>query len=283
MSSVRELLSEGTRLLKEKGLNNPARDSELLLSFALNLNKLDLYTNPDRIAAPEKAALYTAYLQRRAAFEPISYITGQKEFMDSVFLVNRNVLIPRPETEHLVEQAAALSKTISSPKILDLGTGSGCIAVCLKKLLPEAEITSVDISEAALMTARKNAKANGVPRIRFLRSDLFDALGSDEAFDIIISNPPYVTNEEYDSLLPETKLYEPENALRGGSDGLDFYRKILFEAPSRLLAGGHILFEVGHRQAGQVSDMIESTGKFGFIKVFRDLAYIERVVIARKI
>ncbi len=283
MSSVRELLSEGTKLLKEKGLNNPAKDSELLLCFALNLNKLDLYTNPDRIVTPDKKDLHSAYLKRRAAFEPISYITGHKEFMNSVFLVNRNVLIPRPETEHLVEQAVTLAKELNSPKILDLGTGSGCIAVCLKKSVREADITAVDISEAALMTARKNAKGNGVPRIRFLRSDLFDSLGSDEAFNIIVSNPPYVTNEEYESLLPETRLFEPENALRGGGDGLDFYRKILFEAPSRLLPEGHILFEVGYRQAGQVSDMIESSGKFGGIKVVRDLAYVERVVIARKI
>ncbi len=283
MSSVRELLSEGTGLLTESGLINPARDSELLLCFALNLKKLDLYTNPDRTVTPDKTSIFLAYLKRRAAFEPVSYITGHKEFMDSVFIVNRSVLIPRPETEHLVEQAATLAKTLIAPNILDLGTGSGCIAVCLKKSLPEADITAVDISEAALLTARKNARANGVPGIRFLRSDLFDALGPDETFDLIISNPPYVTNEEYASLLPETRLFEPENALRGGSDGLDFYRKILFEAPSRLLPGGKLLFEVGYRQAGQVSDMIESTGKFGGIKVVRDLAYIERVVIARKI
>ncbi len=283
MSSIRELLSEGTELLRKTGLNNPARDSELLLCFAIESGKLGLYTNPDRTVTPDKKNLFLDYLTRRAAFEPISYITGKKEFMDSVFLVNRSVLIPRPETEHLVEQAAALAKQIIAPKLLDLGTGSGCIAVCLKKSVPDAEITAVDISEAALITARKNTKANGTAGIRFLRSDLFDALGPDESFDLIISNPPYVTNEEYASLLPETRLFEPENALRGGSDGLDFYRKILFEAPSRLLPGGKILFEVGYRQAGQVSDMIESTGKFGGIKVVRDLAYIERVVIARKI
>ncbi len=283
MKTVQGLLKEGTGLLKEVGLKNPARDTELLLGYSLELNKLSLYTSPNKPVSAEKTALFYSYISRRAVNEPLSYIIGTKEFMDCTFLVNRNVLIPRPETEHLVEEAIALSKGFLAPVALDLGTGSGCIAVCFKKAVPQAQLTAVDVSEAALMTARKNARANNISGINFRRSDLFSALEENEDFDLIVSNPPYITTEEYAALLPETKLFEPELALQGGSDGLEFYRKILFEAPARLRQGGFLLFEVGYRQAGQVSDMIESTGKLKTQKVVRDLAYIERVVIASRI
>ena len=214
---------------------------------------------------------------------PIQYIMGTTKFCGINFLVDERVLIPRPETEMLVEVAEEFfyerRKTKDERRILDLCTGSGCIAISLTKRLPDCKIVASDISDEALEVARWNADSkDGAGRIKFIKSDLFEYI--DGKFDIIVSNPPYIARYEFYTLQKEV-LEEPRIALDGGEDGLDFYRKIVSSAPSYLRPGGHIIFEIGFGQAAEIKDIIEEGRAFKVIEIVKDSSGIDRVLIAK--
>ncbi|MEI7904995.1 MAG: peptide chain release factor N(5)-glutamine methyltransferase [Candidatus Firestonebacteria bacterium] len=278
MKQASELLKFGTVLLSKKHLDNPVRDAELLLMKALHAGKTGLYAGlSNNVTAPSERK-YLAYLKRRTAFEPVSYILGEKEFYDCTFKVNSSVLIPRPETEFLVQAAIDTGRKYYRPSILDIGTGSGCVAVTIAKHLQYAKVVSVDLSTAALSLAKKNAVLNGTSNLTFVKSDLFASLKKELKFDIIVSNPPYVSAKEMKALLPETKKYEPSVALCGGKDGLDYYRRIVSQVKWRLNYGGFLIFEVGYKQAKRVRRLLEISG-LTITEVIKDYGGIKRVVV----
>ncbi len=257
-------------------------EAELVLTHLLNCDRLFLYLNKDKNLDEDKTALISSILKRRLKGQPVQYILGFTEFMGLEFKVDKRVLIPRPETEILVEAAIQGLKNIEKPNVLDIGTGSGCIAVSLAKNIPNCKIKAADISPEALELAGQNADLNHLPheRIEFMQSDLFAGLSTQE-FDLIISNPPYVPTQELKSLAREIS-FEPVLALDGGIDGLDFYRRITSQAAGYLKEGGLLAFEVGINQAGQVKDMLEAEEKFDDLRIIEDYNNIQRVLIARK-
>jgi len=234
----------------------------------------------------EQRGLICAALKRRMEGEPLAYILGKSEFMGLEFKVNQDVLIPRPETEVLVEKVMSLvishKSQVTSLRILDIGTGSGCIAVSLAKMLPGVEVTATDISQRALAVAFENSRLNGVSEnIRFIKSDLFanDGLRTTK-YDIIVSNPAYVRAAEIDELQPEVRR-EPRLALDGGEDGLDFYRKIIQEAGGYLEKGGLLIMEIGFNQAREIKKIFQKYGNFTVLEAVKDYNNIERVIVAK--
>ncbi len=257
-------------------------EAELVLTHVLDCNRLSLYLQKDTFLKQDKLAQVCGILKRRIIGEPLQYILGTVEFMGYEFKVDRRALIPRFETEILVSAALERLKLIGKAgelKILDLGTGSGCLAVCLAKLLPQADIWASDISLPALELAKENADLHQV-KVKFLYSDIFCALQLvDQKFDLIISNPPYIAQKELSSLAKEIS-FEPTLALEAGSDGLDFYRRIISQANLYLSKNGLLALEVGADQADQVS-MICNQQNFNVLDVIKDYNNIQRVVIAQ--
>jgi len=257
-------------------------EAELVLTHLLNCNRTSLYLNKDINLDKHKSALFSSILKRRILGEPVQYILGETEFMGLEFKVDNRALIPRPETEILVEQALVRLKQldVTCPKVLDLGTGSGCIAVAIAKSLPKADVWATDISNTALQLARENACLNSV-EIEFIESDLFNAPRlKDTKFDLIISNPPYISTGELHVLAKEIS-FEPELALRAGMDGLEFYRRIITQAAAYLKEAGFLIFEVGINQAYFVKAMLEKED-FEQLTLIKDYNNIERIVMARK-
>ncbi|TXF99689.1 peptide chain release factor N(5)-glutamine methyltransferase [Massilia arenae] len=251
-------------------------ENRILLCHALRLPRVALITQAERVLTPEEAALLAALVRRRLDGEPIAYIVGEREFFGLPFKVTPAVLIPRPDTELLVE--LALERLAPQQRVLDMGTGSGAIAVALAYTRPEADVTALDVSEEALAVARANAEANGA-RVRFLRSDWYEALGA-ECFDLIVSNPPYIVAG--DRHLVEGDLrFEPIDALTDHADGLSDLRTIADGAAAHLESGGWLLLEHGYDQAGAVRDLLKAGG-YGEVQSWRDLAGIERVSGGRR-
>lgn len=249
-----------------------ALENRILLCHALHLPRVALITQSERVLTQEEAAHLAALVQRRLDGEPIAYIVGEREFFGLPFKVSPAVLIPRPDTELIVE--LALERAAPGQRLLDMGTGSGAIAVALAFTRPSLELTALDVSEDALAIARANAAANGA-RVRFLRSDWYAALGGDERFHLIVSNPPYIVAG--DRHLNEGDLrFEPVDALTDHADGLSDLRTIVDGAAPRLEAGGWLLLEHGYDQAEAVRAMLAARG-FGQVQSWRDLAGIERV------
>jgi len=255
-------------------------EAELVLTHVLNCNRMSLYLNKDINLDRDKSRLLSSILKRRISGEPVQYILGETEFMGLKFKVDKRALIPRPETEILVEQALEHLKQagITSPKILDLGTGSGCIAVSIAKNLNCPDVWASDISTEALQLAQENAYFNNV-EIKFIQSDLFEVLKNNR-FDLIVSNPPYVSTGEFNSLAKEI-FFEPELALKAGVDGLDFYRRIVSGAADYLKDNGLLIFEVGINQAYFVKEMLAKAG-FAELTLIKDYNNIERIVMAKK-
>ena len=279
-------------------------DSETLLLHVVGKNKAWLLAHAEEDLPEDQADRFLGLIERRKAGEPIQYITGETEFYGLPFRVTPDVLIPRPETEHLVEKAiefASISNSFvsghdfshaASPpedtralapalRILDIGTGSGAIAIALAHHLPTAQITAVDISAAALAIARENAERNGAAgRIRLLESNLLAAF-TGEQFDLIASNPPYVPTADRDSLSVEVRNHEPALALFAGKDGLDIYQRLIPVAFAALTSGGHLLLEIGYGQSDSISALLEGTG-FTHIEFVPDLQGILRVACAQR-
>lgn len=263
--------------LAEKGVENPRLEAEWMLCEALSLDRVGLYLNFDKPLSEEELTRYRAMVGRRAKREPLQYILGTQEFMGLEFRVTPSVLIPRHDTEVLVTEA--IKRGTQVQRILDIGTGSGCIAVAVAKALPEVAVVAVDISSEALKVARQNAETHEA-QVDFVEGSLFSPLAG-RRFDMILSNPPYIPEEELETLQREVRDFEPLGALDGGTDGLDFYRRIVAQAPDHLNEAGWLLFEVGAGQAPEVLALLKEQGFSRDTFSALDPAGIERVVGGR--
>lgn len=284
---IRALIAEAECELAKGPHPDRARlDAETLFLHLLrrnipNRNRAWLVTHWDSPTMPDEGPDLDALVKRRRAGEPIQYITGETEFYGLPFHVTPDVLIPRPETEHLVEKVIELAGRFLTPRIVDVGTGSGAIAAALAHQLPQANITAVDLSSAAIRIARENAETNGVAaRIRFLQGDLLSPVAG-EVFDIVVSNPPYVPQADRASLAVEVRDHEPSLALFAGEDGLDIYRRLIPDAFAALAPGGHVALEIGFGQSQAVGDLL-TRSQFEEIEFAADLQAIPRVASARR-
>ncbi len=268
----REAMKLGENILHMADVTDARTDAWLLLEQVCRIDRSFYYLHMEEDLAEEQLSEYKIALKKRAEHVPLQYIIGETEFMGLKFKVNSNVLIPRQDTETLVEEA--LKVVTPGMHVLDLCTGSGCIIVSILHNVPQAEGTATDISKQALLVAKENAKQNGV-QVNFERSDLFDAVTG--VFDVIVSNPPYIPSGEVPKLMPEVRSFEPMEALDGREDGLYFYRKIVASCPEYLKPGGRVLFEIGYDQGRAVSGLLEEAG-FGEIRIVKDLAGNDRVV-----
>ena len=288
--TARELLEWTEGYFRRQQIPSARLDAELLLAKALGVDRLALLTKEFEELVDENCrAAFRELVKRRGKKEPVAYLTGGKEFYSLPFEVSPAVLTPRPETEHLVDEALALSRELPGERlrILDLGAGSGNISVALAVNAPAAEITAVDISPEALEVARRNAEKNKVgERISFLEGDLFDALPSDAApFDLVVSNPPYIAAAEEESLMDDVRLFEPRIALIDSrspdGDGLGFFQAICEGLESWLSRSGAVIVETGESQAAKVGQLFQDGG-FGDVSITRDYAKIPRIVCARR-
>jgi release factor glutamine methyltransferase len=255
---------------------NPRRDAELLLAHLLGWDQAALLTHPERVLTPAEADQFESMLSRRLASEPVQYITGVQEFFGLPFEVSPAVLIPRPETEHLVEAVLERFGRESNPRIVDVGTGSGAIAVALAHAIPRSQVTAVDLSSAALEVARRNADRNGVSdRVKLLQSDLLAAVES-ENFEVVLSNPPYIAEGEV--LEPQVLHYEPRSALYAGPTGLEVYERLIPQARRVLKPRGWLMLEIGYGQSTALSRLLSDWYEVSFLN---DLQGIPRVVQAK--
>lgn len=279
-----EALATLRRRFASAGVDNPAGDAEVLLCGLLGWDRARLHAHPEGELPAALLPRLEEAASRRERREPLAYITGEKEFWSLPFQVGAGVLVPRPETELLVERAAALLREAGAPRVLDLGTGCGAIAVALARELPRARVTATDVSEEALRYARRNARRNGVEgRVRFLRADLFAGLRGGPAFDLILSNPPYVPSPDIERLMPEVSRHEPVGALDGGPDGMRFLRAIVREAPARLRPAGCLLLEMAPDQIPRCAADVRLTRAFREPWVRRGLGGRDRVLEAVKV
>ncbi|MFI4875039.1 MAG: peptide chain release factor N(5)-glutamine methyltransferase [Blastopirellula sp. JB062] len=284
--TVGRLLKWTEDYLKQGGADSPRLDAELLLAESLGCQRIELYTRFDETVADEPRGRFRQFVKQRAAGMPVAYLLGRKEFYSRDFRVSRDVLIPRPETEHLVIAALDRLRGEGAPaaaKICDVGTGSGCVAVTLAKELSTMQATAIDISEAALHVARNNAEKHGVAeRIEFIVGDLLTPMSETAPFDVIVSNPPYIGLVEKASLPKDVVQYEPHEALFSGDDGLDAIRRLIDQAPARLRPGGWLLIEFGPVVAEAATAILAADDRFETPTVEKDLAKLPRILAARR-
>lgn len=282
--TVRELMKVSIDLLQKKGFEETRLNVELLLAHALKCQRIQLYTNFDKPLTKEEIGQFRRLVERRLNREPLQYIVGAAGFMGLQFRVDQRVLIPRPETETLVEQVMLLCNNAPKGKslsILEIGTGSGNIAVSLAKFVRHANVTSLDISPQALEVAELNAKVHEVEdKVQFRVLDVYEPVDQLllKRFDIVVSNPPYGSQEEWEQFQLEIRKYEPRMATTDGRDGYEFFRRIVELAPYLLVEGGALAFEVGFGQADEVRTLMSKAGFFN-IYVVPDLQHVPRVVI----
>ena len=284
---VSEVLRYGARRLISKGIENAALDAEVLLGHVLGLSRAQILLAAHTPLDDTQSRTYERLLSRRSEREPTAYITGEREFWSLDFRVSPDVLSPRPETELLIEIALTLAKESASARpvrIIDLGTGSGAIAVALASELASAEIIATDVSAGALGVAAGNAVRNGVAeRIRFVQGDLFDAIQPEKPIDLVVSNPPYIRRPYIDRLEPEVSRWEPRGALDGGLDGLDYYRRIAAQAFRYLVPHGALAVEIGAGMGQAVAALFQDAAECAGVNIYNDYTRIERVVVARKV
>jgi release factor glutamine methyltransferase len=267
-----------TEYLERKGIENPRASAELLLAHTLQFNRIDLYLRHDQPLQPDELARFRSLIKRRAAREPVAYIVGQKEFWSLEFRVNEAVLIPRPETECLVETAIQFFSDRSAQRVLDLGCGSGAISIALANERPGWLFWSLDRSADAIMVARENARHHHMGHIHFLVGDWFAALGDGVKFDLIVSNPPYIKRSDISKLAAEIRNHEPLPALDGGVDGLDALTQIIRTAPRYLAAGGVLVTEIGSDQGIAVTEIGYECKSYERVEIKKDYSGLERVV-----
>ena len=270
--TYREAVEFGTKCLTDAGVPDAALDAWYLLQMVCKIERSYYYVHGEEDITQDAQKEYEIAVQKRAEHIPLQYIIGEQEFMGLRFKVNFNVLIPRQDTETLVEQVLKIVKP--GMKVLDLCTGSGCVLISVLKNAPELTGMGSDISKTALLVAKENAKLHEVDA-EWVRSDLFDNIT--ETFDVIMANPPYIPTGEILSLMPQVRDFEPENALDGGADGLDFYRKIAGQVKDYLNPGGYVYMEIGYDQGEAVSELMRNAG-FTEVEVIKDLARNDRVV-----
>lgn len=278
--TIRELLNQGIIMLKNEKIDSPKTKARLILESTLNKSREYLIIYDKNEVTSAQRDNYIKKIKRVILGEPVQYITGLQEFMKLNFFVTKDVLIPRQDTEVLVEEVIKIAKDIPNPVILDLCTGSGAIAVSLAKYIPNSKIYGIDISEKALEVAKKNAEFNGVKNsIEFRVSDLFNKIRN-QKFDIIVSNPPYIKKEDI-KLLPKDVQKEPKIALDGGTDGLVLYSRIAKSAYKHLRRGGYLCLEIGYNQKLQVKKIIEGQKRYINFYCKKDLCENDRVVITQ--
>lgn len=282
-TDVSGLLAEAAATFEELGFEQPRLEAELLLSFALDVERQHLYLEPVLTIAAPQVERFRHFVSQRVARRPLQYVTGEAAFRYLRLRVDESVLIPRPETEVLVDRALELlSSGAEETTVLDVGCGSGAIGLALAFESAAALVVGMDISPEALVITRFNARRHGLEaRVRLLRSDLLDPVLPRRQFDLIVSNPPYVASGDLANLDPEVRDYEPRGALDGGADGLVFYRRIAIDAASCLASGGHVVVETGDGQAEAVERIIAGTDRYDEIRVSEDLNGIARIVSGR--
>ena len=278
--NIEEILKKEINNLKQNNIENSTLKAKILLANILNVKKEYLLIHSEEEIKQEDKIKYENCIKELIKGKPLQYITNKQEFMGLDFYVDENVLIPQPDTEILVEKAIEIAETTQKNKILDMCTGSGCIAISLAKNINNVQITAVDISNSALNVANKNAINNNVEnKIKFINSDMFNNI--EEKFDIIVSNPPYIETETINKLEIEVQN-EPHVALDGGIDGLKFYKIIANNAFEYLNENGYLLLEIGYNQQNSVTQLLQDIGKYTNIETIKDLGGNYRVVIARK-
>lgn len=276
------LLTWTTNFLKDKQADSPRLDAEVLLAHILGVQRIALYTRFDELASDEVRNRYRQMVKQRVEGCPVAYLVGFKEFYNLRFNVTPAVLVPRPETELLVLEAIRLAKPHSTPRIVDVGTGSGAVALTLAKHLPQARVTAIDLSPEALEVAKKNADQHKLTSVRFLQGDLLQPVAS-EKFDLVVSNPPYIDSEVVKQLPITVKNFEPKLALDGGPGGTAIIERLATEAKAVLEPGGHLLLEIGADQGKSVPALLERLGGYGPVTVLPDHAGLPRVVKAPRI
>lgn len=279
--TIRRVLEWTTGHLQKHGSETPRLEAEILLAHARKCKRIELYTNYDLELSDVVRATMRDLVNRRAKREPVAYLVGYREFFSLVFRVTADVLIPRPETETLVMEALAVAKPLPAPAVLDLCTGSGCVAIAIAKNCPAATVTATDISPAALTIAAENATKHKVSeRVSFLEGDLFAPLAADQRFGVIVSNPPYIPTADIATLHTDVQQYEPRLALDGGSDGLDLVRRILVDARSHLKPGGWLMLEFTPEQAATIQVLATEHG-YADAAIVKDTAHEPRFLRAR--
>lgn len=273
--TILKMLKWTEEYFRKAEIASPRVDAEWLLADTLELKRVDLYVRFDQLLAPAELAEFKSKIRRRAKREPLAYIMGSAEFYGIPLKVEPSVLIPRPETEQMVENVVKRSPR----SILDIGTGSGCIAIAVAKELPESAVAATEISASALTIARKNAADQGLGRISFYEADLFPPAGT---FDTIVANPPYIAEGVLATLMPEVRDFEPTLALAAGTDGLDFYRRIIAGAPGFLNPNGYLILEMGDGQAERIRHLVEAGGSLTWVESKKDYNGIARIGISQK-
>lgn len=282
--TIGRLLDWTMGFLKDKGVASPRLEAQLLLAHALDCTRTALYTRYQEQPSEAERTRFRELVQRRVRGSPVAHLLKRKEFFSLEFEVSSDVLVPRPDSEWLVTECLALAKGMSSPRILDLGTGSGCLAIALAQHHKQAVLTAIDISSEALAVARRNAIRHGlVDRIRFLEGDLYSPLGQQERFDFIISNPPYIPSAVIATLATEVRDHEPRIALDGGPDGFAVIDPLLAQASSYLAPGGHLLLEIGHDQEAAGRQRLQARAGWELGKTIQDVAGHPRVLRARRV
>ena len=277
MPIIADTLKQASQQLRRADVLNDLLDAQTLLAHALGQDRTYLIINFNETLTDDLLATYQALIDRRAAGEPLQYIVGHQEFYGLEFEVTPAVLIPRPETELIVEETIRLAASLAEPVIIDVGTGSGCIAVTLARELETARVMATDISAAALQVARRNAQKHGLSdRVQFLATDLLNGVAVKA--DFIVSNPPYIAPHEIPTLQREVRDWEPHTALTDFSDGLQFYRRLLTEAPAHLNPNGYLIFEMGYQQAETIKAFVNRK-VWSEPKALRDLQGIERTLV----
>ena len=282
---MKEFLEWSTDYLNQAGIDLPRMEAEVLLAGALRLSREEIYLRPERVLSEDEKSISRDLVDRRTRREPVAYILGHKEFWSLDFEITSDVLIPRPETETLLETlflSINQKPTDQTLHLLDIGTGSGVIAVIAAREIPNCNVTATDCSPEVLAVARKNAEIHGVSKkVIFFQCDIFAGI-PEAAYDFIVSNPPYIETIRLNDLMPDVLKFEPQTALDGGLDGLDFYRRIVPEALGFLNEGGRLVLEIGKTQARGVSHLISVEDRYEEIQVTRDNSGSDRVISARK-
>jgi len=282
--TVQGCLEEAVKVLRKAGIVSPRLDAEVLLCHVLHVDRAQLLMRGHSMMTDQQSRCFRELVARREANEPVAYIVGEKEFWSLPFYVNQHVLIPRPETEILVEEVLRILPGIERrpARVLEIGVGSGAISVALAASQEDVQVVGTDISSEAIAVARLNAANAGVAgRIRFLVGSLFADLSG--VFDVIVSNPPYISDEEFLTLPVDVRKFEPPEALRGGPDGVSLHRKIINEALPYLEAGGYLIMEMGAGQRGQLEELLQKTGSYANITCRQDYAGCDRLILARRI
>lgn len=279
--TVGRLLEWTTGWLRGREADSPRLDAEVLLASVLGCQRIELYTRFDEVVADEPRAAFRELVKRRGHGEPVAYLTGTKEFFSLSFRVTRDVLVPRPETESLVVRSLDLCRGLAGARIVDVGTGSGAIAVVLARHLPGASITAIDISPQAVAVARENVEAHGVAdRVRVLEGDLLSGLPEEATFDLIVSNPPYIREDEFAGLPRDVRDFEPRGALVAGPRGVEPLERLAGMAADRLVTGGWLLVEIGPQRASE--EVLAAAPHLQAASTLPDDAGIPRIVQARR-